>query len=51
MKVNAFIKCNLKYFYKKDETSQCEQLGYIAEEMGDIDKRLTIFTEDAFKDV
>jgi hypothetical protein len=39
-----------KYFYKKDESSQYEQIGYIAEEMGDIDKRLTVYT-DSYKDV
>lgn len=40
-----------KYFYKKDESSQYEQLGYIAEEMGNIDKRLTVHTEESYKDV
>jgi hypothetical protein len=40
-----------KYFYKRDNENKHEQLGYIAEEMGDIDKRLTVFTEDAYKDV
>ena len=40
-----------KYFYKKDESSQYEQLGYIAEEMGDIDKKLTVYTEDSYIDV
>lgn len=40
-----------KYFYKRDNENKHEQLGYIAEEMGDIDKRLTIFTEDDYKDV
>lgn len=40
-----------KYFYKKDETSQCEQIGYIAEEIGDIDKRLAVYTEESYNNV